>query len=198
MQFPVTVEEILLEIAKETARMSYPANMSRGKNPPVVSNGENKPKARIEKYFTALFPLPDIWHKRIGDYDTWHQEQAIALGNYLRRHRHIGEDRISTGVAVKFLDTYMHQLMKYEQARYLWSKLHLPLDQKIFNRLKKIELRSLTAIKDLLKKSPYKLNYAAHSEIQLALARLVKELNKRKEAEYKIGSRVELNWLWSK
>lgn len=198
MHFPVTVGEIQLEIARETARMSYPASMSRGKNPPLVSNGEKKPKVSIEKYFIGRFPLADIFNGSIGDYDEWHRAQAIALGNLLKRHQHIGKERDSRGVAVKFINTYMHQLMKYEHARYLWSKLHLPLDQKIFNQLKKIDLNSLATVRDLLRQSPYKLNYASHLKIQAALTSLAKELNMRKEAEYQIGSRIELNWLWSK
>lgn len=58
-------------------------------------------------------------------------------------------------------------------------------------------LRQLLAINlSSLRDSPYDLRYSAHMEIQSHLWALVVELNSRPFAEFKIRSRIELNWPW--
>ncbi len=194
---PEATNDFLHAISVETARMSYPASMTRGKNPPLVGSGNVTVKKRIESYFRRLFPINDIWTSRISDYDRWHEEQTTKMGNFLRRHNLIGPGRCSSGIAAKFLNTYMHQLMKYEQARYLYEDIHLPLDQKIFTRLSRVRANSLEQIEQRLKQSPYTFNYPAYMEVQIALKHLVDELNHRANAEFVFNSRVELNWLWA-
>jgi len=197
MEIPATFEDMLPMIALETARMSFPSSMSRGKNAPMVSNGEFTPKKVVENYFKRAFPIKEALSPNKLPFDEWHKVQTIKFGNYLYRYKVIGAGRNSRGLAVKFLNTYMHQLMKYAEARHNWSALHLPLDQKIFNQLKNLDYESLDSVKDLLNRSPYKMGYPSYFKIQEALGKLIAELNSRNSASYSFTSRVQLNWLWS-
>jgi hypothetical protein len=99
-------------------------------------------------------------------------------------------------VAAKFLNTFMHQLMKYEPCRTLWKALHLPLDARVFAALRPLPAASLSSIRSELALSPYTLNYASYLRVQRALLDLVNELNRRPGAEFRMSSRIELNWLW--
>ena len=196
MPFPDTQTNRLRLVSLETARMSYPSSMSRGKNPPVPANGES-PKKRMLAYFERRFPLQDVWDCEVENYDVWHSERVWKLGDMLRRRDFVGPGRNSRALAAKFLNTYMHQLMKYEECRHLWPSLHLPLDQRVFVALKALKSDSLAGILELLSSSPYELRYSRHLDIQSALLQLINELNDREPMEFQITSRIELNWLWA-
>ena len=193
MNVPSTLTELIERVARETARMSYPGSMSRG-NKPVVHKGT---KAKLEEYFAKTFPLREVWLSAsglTGIYEDWHQsrtaEIARALGAQVSKHNN------PMAVAAKFLNTFMHQLMKYEPCRPLWSVLHLPLDARVFAVLAHLNSPSLTEVQTLFSQSPYLLLYDEHLDIQRALWKLIQELNVRPRAEFKLGSRIELNWLW--
>ncbi len=193
MDIPHTLTELFERVARETARMSYPGSMSRG-NAPLVLKGT---KAALEDYFAVKFPLRDVWLSSpqvASHYEAWHQSQTEEIAKALETT--ISKRINATAVAAKFLNTFMHQLMKYEPCRALWPKLHLPLDARIFAALARLRSPSLLAVQALFAESPYLLPYMAHLDIQHALWRLVHELNVRPGVEFKIGSRIELNWLW--
>lgn len=193
MDIPSTLADLIERIARETARMSYPGSMSRG-NKPVVRKGT---KALLEEHFAKEFPLREVWSsapKLARTYDDWHYSRSVeiskALGKSVSRYNN------PIAVAAKFLNTFMHQLMKYEPCRALWPVLHLPLDARVFTALSRLHSKSLAPVEPLFTDSPYKLPYEAHQDIQAALWLLVRELNARPRAEFEISARIELNWLW--
>lgn len=193
MGVPITLTELLERVARETARMSYPGSMSRG-NAPVVLKGT---KAVLEDFFAVRFPLRDVWlssHQVADRYEDWHQTRTEEIAKALDAS--ITKRPNPMAVAAKFLNTFMHQLMKYEPCRALWPKLHLPLDVRVFANLARLRSPSLSAVQSSFAGSPYLLPYVAHLDIQRALWSLLQELNARPRAEFKFGSRIELNWLW--
>ena len=92
--------------------------------------------------------------------------------------------------------------MKYERCRPVWPKLHLPLDRVIFGQLtflkRKTGSAALAAVDPILRKPPYSITTREYGRVQLALVGLIRELNRRPNAEYKLTSRVELNVLWAR
>jgi hypothetical protein len=193
MAFPFTRAESLRSIAAETARMSYPSSMSRGKRP-VVSGGT---KAEVEKYFVGQFPLEAIWTSVTPiakNFEQWHQTRAAEIAQVITSK--IRSKNTPMCVAAKFLNTFLHQLIKYEEARPLLPLLHLPLDARVFSKLRRFKFSSLSRAQGFLTGSPYALQYEAHIKIQKALLALVAELNERPGVEFKLSSRIELNWLW--
>lgn len=190
---PVTRTELLERIARETARMSYPGSMSRGTTP-IVLKGT---KLRLEEYFSQTFPLADVWDhspQLATAYDRWHQDRTGEIAATIRPYVPVAKD--PAAIASKFLNTFMHQLMKYESCRSLWPALHLPLDRRVFAALALLNLSSLSSVRRYFSDSPYTLPYETHMEIQASLLDLIAELNCRPEAEFKLCSRIELNWLW--
>jgi len=143
MQPPLTEEDFLDRIARETARMSYPGSMSRGLRP-IVLKGT---KAELEKFFATSFPMTDLWHQSAAlsrDYDNWHEQQSFSIASAIRRY--VPEYHEPVAVATKFLNTCMHQLMKYEPCRALWGQLHLPLDRRVFLALASTQTDSLVNV----------------------------------------------------
>jgi hypothetical protein len=193
MEVPNTLTELFEHVARETARMSYPGSMSRG-NTPVVHKGT---KATLEEYFATKFPLREVWlsASQVADrYEEWHQTRTAEIAKAIETH--VSKRNNPMAVAAKFLNTFMHQLMKYEPCRALWPALHLPLDARVFAALAQLQSPSLSGVQPLFSQSPYSLPYVAHLDIQRALGDFLQELNARPRAEFKIGSRIELNWLW--
>jgi hypothetical protein len=190
---PLTREEFLRHIAAETARMSYPGSMSRGKRP-VVFGGT---KAQVERYFVVQFPLAHVWDKPreiAQTFDTWHQEQSHAIAKQIEQL--VASYHNSIAVGTKFLNTFLHQLMKYEPCRVLWKCLHLPLDSRVFQALAKLQPTSLSAIRHYFLQSPYTLDYTGYITIRKALNSYLDELNSRPGNGMRLTSRIELNWLW--
>lgn len=183
-QSPISEHDRLEMIARETARMSFPGGMRHH-----IPEGA---KRAIEEYFVHEFPLPKVWkdpRKIAKDYDGWHKKQTAGMVEALE------EWRIKEAVAAKLLNTFMHQLMKYEECRPLWKELHLPLDGQVFKALKKKQghFKSLVKLMEkdgILHKNPYSIDYSEYNEVQEALKGVVKEL--------KLSSRIDLNWyLWA-
>jgi hypothetical protein len=193
MQLPTKQRELLFYIAKETARMSYPGSMSRGKKPVVRKDT----KKALENYFCKNFPMEEVWgsaKNNLADtYDKWHrkrvEEISDAIGPYVSSHNQ------PLSVSAKFLNTFMHQLMKYEPTRPLFSKLHLPLDSRVFSKFRIIQSSALKRL-TFFNQSPYAISYDLHGQIQKTLWEFIDELNARPDAEFSISSRIELNWLW--
>lgn len=192
--FPETRQQYLRAVAAETARMSYPGSMSRGKRP-VVRKGT---KDLLEDYFTQQFPIEDVWSyaPRIAkSFAQWHSTRTSDIARVIARK--VASRNQPKGVAAKFLNTFMYQLMKYEQARALYPMLHLPLDARVFSQLRRIRSQALGSVADLLAKSPYSLNYPSHIKVQNALRALLAELNARPGAEFQVRATIELNLLWT-
>jgi hypothetical protein len=193
MVVPTTLTELCERIARETARMSYPGSMSRGKRP-IVRAGT---KATLEAYFTTKFPSREVWlsASEVADrFEDWHQTRTEEIAKAIGTH--VSKRNNPDAVAAKFLNTFLHQLMKYEPCRALWPRLHLPLDAQVFAALAPMRAPSLCGLRPLFSKSPYSLPYPKHLDIQRALLNFIRELNARPHAEFEIRSRIELNWLW--
>src|SRR5262249_22494384 len=149
---PYALQDFLSRIAVETARMSYPGSMSRGQRP-VVSKGA---KAKLERSVAEQFPILEVWN-RAGEidhgYDAWHEQQSRAIAEWIKQS--IPPDRASVVISTKFLNTFMHQLMKYEPCRVLWHQLHLPLDKIVFDALFRLRPKSLSEVHSYFSRSPY-------------------------------------------
>jgi hypothetical protein len=193
MALPLTSVEALKCITTETARMSYPASMSRGKKPVVAKHT----KKLVETHLLARFPISDVWNSKSSaftDFETWHAERINAMAPAIEHKVLSGNE--PKAVAAKFINTFLHQLTKYEAARPLLPHLHLPLDRRVFDKLRTLKSPALSSFKQELKGSPYSLAYAQHLGIQAALLKLLNELNDRNGATYRFSARIELNWLW--
>lgn len=193
MILPLTQHDFLQRIAVETARMSYPGSMSRGIKP-VVSEGT---KAALEVYFRDKFPIDALWTSASAvalDYENWHATRVHEIAACIAQN--VSAHNVQASVAAKFLNTFMHQLMKYENARPLFNCLHLPLDARVFGKLLRIHTPSLIPLRDTFARSPYSLPYDRHMAVQSALYQLIAEFNSRPGAGFRLKSRIELNWLW--
>lgn len=196
-EFLISRTQFLRAVARETAKMSYPGRMGG-----VVKAGTKK---TVQEYFVGSFPLSDVWDdaRRVaGNFDGWHEKRVRELGRRIDRKQLIKKKSDRGGAfAAKFLNTYMHQLMKYEPCRPLWTHLHLPLDRRILEALRKLQRRmnsrALGRVKSILRKPPYSIGYADYIEVQRALTDFITELNSRPRAEIKLRSRIELNLLWA-
>jgi hypothetical protein len=167
--------------------------MSRGKNG-VVKKGT---KAVVEMYFARSWLVRKAVSGSVTStqYDAWHRKVSFALA--ARIESKVGRKRSAVAIAAKFVDTFMHQLMKYDDVRPLFPVLHLPLDRIVFLHLKSVAPGELRCVDDLLKSSPYELSYAQHMKVQRALRCWKDALNDRKRADFKLESAVELNLIWA-
>ena len=109
MQFPASISDLLERIARETARMSWPGKMN---NLLMVSTK----KKLEEEYFSSLFPIKDIWYKanQVADnYDEWHKARIEEMDDVISRYNKVLTNN-SKAISSKLLNTFMHQLMKYD------------------------------------------------------------------------------------
>jgi len=143
-----------------------------------------------------------IWaDQRTPDYDSWHRKQATKLAGSIGSH--VGSRYCADAAAAKLLNTFMHQLMKYEWSRFLWEDLHLPLDRGTFPALRRLarevgsEALREGETSEILRQNPYTISLEKHELVQKQLWRLSGELNRRREREFKLTSRIELNLLWA-
>jgi hypothetical protein len=155
-------------------------------------------KCAVEGYFVKDFPIRDLWqgaHEISGRFDDWHKERTYGLRECIGLQKATDKRE---AVAAKFLDTFLHQLMKYEKFRPLYPKLHLPLDRIVFNALWRCECPVLNPVRDVLQKPPYEITYVQYTQVQDALAQLVLGLNRRTGCDYKLQGRIDLNaLLWT-
>ena len=197
MIIPRDKSGLLAAFARETARMSYPGRMSGGKRP-VVRGGT---KQKIEKYFTSQFPMEQIWDDAAAVasiYDQWHEERTGEIARVVSRCKGDPSNN-SKAIAAKFLNTFMHQLMKFQKCRPLFKFLHLPLDRRVFNALRSQKL-SFSGKRDILpivRKAPYTISYSEYLQVQNALWSVVKAINRQSNQTIDLTSRIELNsWMW--
>jgi hypothetical protein len=198
MAFPLKLDEYLYAVAKETARLSWPGRMW-----PILRTGA---KNNAEEYFTSdafLTKLREIWQGRVGAYDSWHErrvpELAASIAEKVTTRNAPGIPYRPETVAAKLLDTFMHQLVKYPEYRFLWADLHLVLDNKVFAVLHTLARGSvaLRAVDDILIQNPYTISGEQYKRVQTQLREFVEELNSRPGQEFGLGSRIQLNILWA-
>lgn len=190
-------------VCRETARMSWPNRMVGGQRSPLINNGNVTTKRLIETFFVNDFGLEDLptEHATQEDFDNWHWERVRGLAHQLMENGRRGNpDNNIEAISAKFVNTFFHQLMKYDDFRYLWDFLHLPLDRRVFAELKKRNFKYQNSINGIIKiircKSPYEINKKDYNDIQKSLWSLTEEMNKRDEWGRKLTSRIELNLLW--
>ncbi|HCO92826.1 MAG TPA: hypothetical protein DIU00_02555 [Phycisphaerales bacterium] len=114
----INAADFLTHIARETASIAAPGSIY-GR----VLVGE-RIKQKVTEFFTdsELFPMIDLWNCSVNTeyYQNWHKLQVNGLSNVIGEHikqLHNHTPRISFPIAAKLLDTFMHQLMKYERFR---------------------------------------------------------------------------------
>jgi hypothetical protein len=95
-------------------------------------------------------------------------------------------------VAAKFVDTFLYQLMKFQEYRNLWTDLYLIIDSRIISRLKKCGDAQLRNFLKDYPNSPYEATYTQYLRLQDALDEYLKRIN-----SYHIKSNIELNFLWA-
>jgi hypothetical protein len=204
--YPKSLKGKLRLISEETARMSYPGSMSRGKKSRRVVNQGTKEV--LEEYFKEKFPIRQLWlnSKRIArNYDTWHKREIGKLATFLLENKCFGNPtNEQDAVAAKFLNTFMNQLLKYPEFQQLRRCLHLPVDSGALKAICELgesgKSKALGKLSERgLKKStpPYGITCDQYMTIQCALREYVRELNKRRNLQFKVDSVIDLNsYLW--
>ena len=192
MDFPLTLDDYLFAVAKETARLSWPGRMW-----PILVAGAKK---ETEQYFTCnsfLAELKNMWVQKIPAYDSWHEERVVELATRIAKK--VNPGYCPKAVAAKLMDIFMHQLMKYEEFRFLWADLHLVLDSKVFAALHALaqDRTALKAVRSILAQNPYKISTKQYKSVQRQLWGFVEELNRRPGHEFDLHSRIQLNVLWA-
>jgi hypothetical protein len=204
--FPISKNQYLTAIARETAKLSYPGSMSRGEKQ-ILTKGA---KRGIEKFFTGdTFGFNDLWDNVENvklQYADWHKKSVQALGKFLETNSLLGNrDNNAEAISSKLIDTYMYQSMKSEKFRLLRDKLHLPLDRIIISTLLKFK-ESLPLEVNLIltkyKNHPYQFPYTEYMGIQEALFLLIRKINDELTQQpdgksRQLTSRIELNLLWA-
>lgn len=173
--------------------MSWPGSMSRGKSP--VIRGETKKV--VESYFSSTFPLAHLWESPGGIgaiFDQWHYERIGELAGAIDPN--VCSPNKPWSVAAKFINTFLHQLQKYDVFRAIRPILHVPLDNRIFRVLHQAESNALSKVRPLFRQSPYRMEYSKHLDIQQALLAFLAEMNCRPGAEFQFKARIDLNLLW--
>lgn len=191
--------DFLRQIAVETAKMSYPGGMSRGRHQ-IVKAGT---KAALLKYFEEKFPIKELWEKSssLKDFDSWHKQRVKEISKTVTKRYKGTPQNNPDAISVKFLNTFMHQLMKYEKFRYLYKKLHLPLDRQVFEALTRnsygIISEKLQRLAQEYGNKAYSIDYSQYTEIQKHLESLWESYNRLLLKDCKLQARIELNCvLW--
>ncbi len=117
---------------------------------------------------------------------------------------HVGAGYRADAAAGKLWNTFRHQLMKYKWSRFLWKDLHLPLDQGTFGASRRLarathgKALQQEEMSEILRQNPcaYAVDPDGYKLVQKQLWELIGELNRRREKEFKLTSRIELNLLW--
>jgi len=185
--------EFLQHIVSETARMSYPGRFSG----PLLRGGA---KQAIFIHFQNTFPQRLLM--QIENYDAWHINEVNQLSQLIEEENYRQDNNDSSFVlSAKLVNTFMHQLMKYDRFRYLYKDLHLPLDRTVFQRLCRAEndhneLHHLREIVRPFAMYPYRFGAETYKQIQEQLWGLVHYFNANVLSENcQIYSRIDLNCL---
>jgi len=189
----ITKEKYLKSIARETAKMSWPGHMN-----PIVKAGTKK---ILEEYFIGTdFPFEELWDGKscaYSDYDKWHEEQTKAISKKVVKTNLRDQEYEARVVSAKFLNTFMHQLVKYEDFRGLYEHLHLTLDSGVHKEI--CENSRDVEIQKMKQENTYKISYATYMCIQKDAWNLLNDYNQKfKDTGIKLRSRIDLNAiLWA-
>src|SRR3989339_1920986 len=109
----MTRQDFLKQIVKETAKMSYPGMMSMGSRNKqiVVANTKNA----LADYLLNNFPVEKLWDRtpKKQDFDSWHHKMTQRISETVVKKKLGNQANNPYAVSAKFLNTFMHQLMKY-------------------------------------------------------------------------------------
>lgn len=202
----ITKEEFLTHIAEETTRMAAPGHFYGH----VLKNKGTKDK--VTSFFVKKFPIKDLWEGTVKpkDYQNWHKRQINGLSRVIDGHiKQLPKKspkkppRTSFSIAAKLMDTFMHQLMKYERFRYLYKSLYLPLDREALSQLSRKTIHGVEVPEKLhqiaseYKSNPYSISAKKYIKIQEKLSVLLKHFNKDLPKDCRLKARIELNCiLW--
>lgn len=195
----ITKAILLQHIAMETANMASPGHFLGH-----VLKGEDKQKKKTKKklidFFSVSekFPIGNLWHGKVRPdcYKGWHKEQIENLSCVIRGHiisLHNHQKRTAFAVAAKLLDTFMHQLMKYDRFRYLYKVLYLPLDRRALGKISQQHILGVPVCQQLLDRAqeyqdnPYSMPSRCYYKIQKELINLSSDCG--------LKARIELNCL---
>lgn len=183
--------EFLRHIVRETARMSYPGRFG-GK----LRGGA---KEATQEQFENVYPSK--LQAQIAHYDVWHKKRINQLSHVIKKRNYRqDENDTSFALSAKLVNTFMHQLMKYEQFRYLYKHIHLPLDRTVFQRLCRAEnghneLHCLRKLVEPFTEHAYRFDANTYAQIQERLWGVVNYFNDNVLTENQICSRIDLNCL---
>ena len=183
--------KFLRRIVSETARMSYPGGFGRK----LRADAKEDIQGHFEKEY------PGVLQVQKENYDAWHKRrvnkfsQVIEEGSYRQ-----DENDTSFALSAKLVNTFMHQLMKYEQFRYLYKHIHLPLDRTVFQHLCRAknghnELHYLRELVEPFTEHAYRFDANTYAQIQERLWGVVNYFNDNVLTENQICSRIDLNCL---
>lgn len=185
-------EDYIRRLVVESFRMGYPAGMNRGKNPVI--------KGAIKDELLAHFKTK-VADKVMSDvpgperYVLWHKKLCRSLESVF--HGRLGDERKLFPITAKFIDTFMHQMMKYEDYRDLYGVIFLPLDGIVTPKLKKMfkeEGLMDNGLDTFFELGPYKIDDGVYYLVQEKLNDLATQVGAR------IGKsifRIDLNVLWA-
>jgi len=184
--------EFLRHIVRETARMSYPGRFG-GK----LRGGA---KEAIQEHFENVYP--GKLQAQIANYEVWHKKRVNQLSHVIKKGNYRqDENDTSFALSAKLVNTFMHQLMKYDRFRYLYKSLHLPLDRTVFQRLCRAENdhNELHHLRELVRPftmHAYRFGAETYAQIQEELWGVVNYFNANVLPENcQIYSRIDLNCL---
>jgi len=195
--FKLSKKEYLEAIARETATMSFPRRMGG-----ILEEGT---KEAMEEYFVNEFPIEELWDGKgevYKDYDGWHEEQTGKISKAVEEKLKDPKEYDADTISAKILNTFMHQLMKFERFQNLYCRLHLPLDNQVLRHLNSKLGRkkhcALPQLKELiqkyLKEGTYTMDDTAYVSIQKGLWDVLEDYNHQLEGTgIKLQSRIDLN-----
>ena len=179
----ITKDQLSKSKFLETARASYPGGMSMYGNG-VVKAGTKK---NVSNFFISdkfFVPNKSTFKK---DHEKLCKELSKKFDLNPQRN-----DLNKVTVAAKFIDTFLYQLMKFQEYRNLWGDLYLIIDRRIISRLKRCGDEKLKKFLESYPGSPYEANYTEYLKLQHALNAYLQRINSDL-----IKSRIELNFLWA-
>jgi len=195
-----TRSSFLKGVIRESAKIGFPGRMAGGRGPLV---GQIK-KRTIEFFLKQTFEDFKSGRPRPSRYRAWHEKLSNRFANGLQDGSlgvQVRKKKSPFAIGAKFVDTFIHQLIRYPEYSKLYPAIYLPLDRKVTPHLRK----NLTA-NDLLPRGGrlskclnadkiYELEREDYYFIQAQLSELTQRI------AIKIGrpnmARIELNILWA-
>lgn len=202
MQKTSYISHILIAIIEETVRMGTPGQYYG----PVVSGGGMKQD--VIHCFKNEFPIDTLLNKRFTEdqYKRMHKDMVEKLyrviNNNIRQLE--GHNRKAFPICAKLVDTFMHQLIKYEQFRHLYKNLFLPLDGQVFKKFSHGSIldRAVEFPQEIIgiakRMGAYEISSSQYYKIQNHLLVVLTDFNTKMPKRFKLKARIQLNavlWL---